>query len=192
MESKAKLFGHPIHQMLIVFPLGLLATSVVFDLVHLLAPAALGDDAARTSYRLISAGLIGGLLAALFGVVDWMAIPGGTRAKRIGGLHGGSNMLVVALFTVSWWLRRDSVDQPSVAALAASFAGAGISLFTARLGGELVNRLGVGVSPNAHLDARSSLDGPEPRGTAAQVERNLCTGAWADSTNDVTYRSTAK
>jgi len=35
MESRAKLFGHPIHQMLIVFPLGLLAMAVVFDLIQL-------------------------------------------------------------------------------------------------------------------------------------------------------------
>lgn len=34
MDSKAKLFGHPIHQMLIAFPVGLLATSVVFDLMR--------------------------------------------------------------------------------------------------------------------------------------------------------------
>jgi uncharacterized membrane protein len=36
MESRLKLFGHPMHPMLIVFPLGLLATSVIFDIVHLI------------------------------------------------------------------------------------------------------------------------------------------------------------
>jgi hypothetical protein len=36
MESKAKLFGHPIHPILIVFPLGLLATSLIFDIIYLL------------------------------------------------------------------------------------------------------------------------------------------------------------
>jgi uncharacterized membrane protein len=35
MEAKAKLFGHSIHQMLIVFPLGLLATSFIFDIIYL-------------------------------------------------------------------------------------------------------------------------------------------------------------
>ena len=33
MESRAKLFGHPIHPMLIVFPLGLLAAAVIFDII---------------------------------------------------------------------------------------------------------------------------------------------------------------
>ena len=35
MESKARLLGHPVHQMLVVFPLGLLGASVVFDLLAL-------------------------------------------------------------------------------------------------------------------------------------------------------------
>ncbi|HEX6904469.1 MAG TPA: hypothetical protein VF789_32475 [Thermoanaerobaculia bacterium] len=34
MKAKARLFGHPIHQMLIVFPLGLLATSLFFKTEH--------------------------------------------------------------------------------------------------------------------------------------------------------------
>jgi uncharacterized membrane protein len=34
MQSRARLLGHPVHQMLIVFPLGLLATAVIFDVIH--------------------------------------------------------------------------------------------------------------------------------------------------------------
>ena len=65
MESKAKLLGHPIHPMLIVFPLGLLATSLIFDIIALAA-----DNATLfiASYWLIAAGVIGGLLAAIFGL----------------------------------------------------------------------------------------------------------------------------
>ncbi len=60
MESRAKLFGHPIHPMLIPFPLGLLATSLAFDLVRLLAG---GEPWAEVAYWMIAAGIIGGLLA---------------------------------------------------------------------------------------------------------------------------------
>jgi uncharacterized membrane protein len=157
MESKVKLFGHPLHQMLIVFPLGLLGTSVVFDLIHLT-----GDRpwAATVAYALIAAGIVGGLLAAPWGLVDWIAIPTGTRAKAIGALHGAGNVLVLLLFAVSWWLRRDQVEQPATVAWIVSFCGAALALVTGWLGGELVDRLGVGVSTNAHLNARSSLDGP--------------------------------
>ena len=157
MESKVKLFGHPLHQMLVVFPLGLLGASVVFDLIHLFGDSAY---AAGVSYALIGAGLVAGLLAAPWGTVDWLSIPAGTRAKAIGALHGGGNLLVLLLFATSFWLRRDQVEQPATVAWVISFCGAALSLVTGWLGGELVDRLGVGVSPNAHLNARSSLQGP--------------------------------
>ena len=157
MESRVKLFGHPVHQMLIVFPLGLLATSVVFDIIHIASGAAY---AATVAFALIASGIVGGLLAAPFGLIDWLAIPSGTRAKRIGGLHGGGNVVVLVLFAISLWLRYGHVEQPPTAAVVLSFCGAAISLVTAWLGGELVDRLGIGVSADAHPDARSSLDGP--------------------------------
>src|SRR3954454_15739137 len=43
-------------------------------------------------------GIVGGLIAAVFGLIDWLAIPAGTRAKAIGAWHGGGNVLVVLLF----------------------------------------------------------------------------------------------
>lgn len=157
MESRVKLFGHPVHQMLVVFPLGLLGTSVVFDLIHLVADS---TYAAGVAYALIAAGLIAGLLAAPWGTIDWLAIPAGTRAKSVGAMHGVGNVVVLLLFAASWWLRRDAVEQPPTFAWVLSFAGAALALVTAWLGGELVDRLGVGVSKNAHLNARSSLEGP--------------------------------
>jgi len=167
MESRVRLFGHPLHQMQIVFPLGLLATSVVFDLMHLLGGS---STAPGIAFALIAAGLVGGLLAAPWGFIDWLAIPRGTRAKAIGAMHGGGNVVVLLLFAASWWLRDGGVEPPSTAAWILSFCGAGLALVTAWLGGELVDRLGVGVSANAHLDARSSLDGPaDPPREAAHV-----------------------
>lgn len=154
MDARAKLLGHPIHQMLIVFPLGLLGTSIAFDIAHLVS----GNGYwAEISYWLIVAGLIGGVVAAPFGTIDWMKIPAGTRAKRVGALHGLGNVVVVVLFLGSWLLRRDTPAQPEMLALLLSFAGVGLSLVTAWMGGELVDRLGVGVHDDAHLDAPSSL-----------------------------------
>jgi uncharacterized membrane protein len=156
MESKVRLLGHPVHQMLVVFPLGLLATSVVFDFFGRIGDS---QNALDVCYALIGAGLVGALLAAPFGTIDWLAIPRGTRARRIGALHGGGNLVVVVLFALSFWLRR-GVEVPPVTATVLSTAGAGLALVTGWLGGELVDRLGVGISDNASLDARSSLDGP--------------------------------
>jgi len=154
MESKVKAFGHPIHPMLIVFPLGLLITAVVFDIIKLVTDHGRWSDYA---WHLIAVGIIGGLLAALFGLIDWLAIPSGTRAKSIGLLHGIGNVVVVALFGISWLLRRDEPRDPSTLALVLSFAGILLGTVTSWLGGELVDRLGVGVDAGAHLNAPSSL-----------------------------------
>jgi uncharacterized membrane protein len=160
MESRAKLFGHPIHQMLIVFPLGLLATAVAFDVVALVRSQGYWSELA---FWMIAAGVVTGLLAAPFGFVDWLAIPSGTRAKRIGAIHGLGNVLIVLLFATSWLMRRDAPAAPEQVALALSFVAGGGALITGWLGGELVDRLSVGVDDGAHVDAPSSLRTPRVR-----------------------------
>lgn len=154
MDSRVKVAGHSIHQMLIVFPLGLLATAVVFDIIYL---ANDNPRWAEVSYWMIAAGLIGGLLAAPPGLIDWLAIPSGTRAKAVGAWHGIGNVIVLTLFAVSWFLRRDLPTAPSTTALVLSFGGVALAVVTAWLGGELVARLGVGVDTGAHLNAPNSL-----------------------------------
>lgn len=154
MESRAKLFGHPIHQMLIVFPLGLLATSIFFDVIAIAAEI---PGLAQAAYYMIAAGIVSGLIAAVFGLIDFLGIPNGTRAKRIGLMHGGGNVLVVVLFAASWILRRGHPADPGTLAVVLSAAGAALGGLTGWLGGELVDRLGVGVDDGANLDAPSSL-----------------------------------
>src|SRR5688572_1101019 len=79
LQDGVKVAGHRVHQMLIVLPLGTLITGVVFDIIHL----ATGNAAwALISFWLIVAGVITALLAAVFGALDYLSIPGGTRAKR--------------------------------------------------------------------------------------------------------------
>lgn len=157
MESKIKLLGHPVHPILIVFPLGLLATAVVFDLLYVIRNT---TEFALVAFWMITAGIIGGLLAAAFGLLDWANIPGGTRAKRIGLLHGVGNVLVVALFAVSWYLRSsDPAHLPGTLSIVLELLAAGIAVVTGWLGGELVDRLGVGVDKGANVNAPSSLSG---------------------------------
>lgn len=157
MEAKAKFLGHPIHQMLIVFPLGLLATAVIFDVIYLVTGT---PTMAVVAYWMIAAGLLGGLVAAPFGLVDWFSIPDGTRAKSVGLRHAAGNVLALVLFATSWFLRGDRPEDPSTTAFVLALAGAGVAAVSGWLGGELVGRLGVGVDDGAHLDAPSSLEGP--------------------------------
>ncbi|HEY0594064.1 MAG TPA: DUF2231 domain-containing protein [Thermoanaerobaculia bacterium] len=156
MQSKARLLGHPIHQMLIVFPLGLLGMSLFFDLIGLIWDF---DALFPASYYMIAAGIITGLTAAVFGFIDWLGIPSGTRAKRVGLAHGSGNVVVVVLFAASWFLRRGNPADPALVAVVLSAVGVGIALVTGWLGGELVDRLSVGVDEGAHVDAPSSLSG---------------------------------
>jgi uncharacterized membrane protein len=174
MESKVKVAGHPVHPMLIVFPLGLLATAVLFDIIYLVS-----DNSRWTlvAYYMVGAGVIGGLAAAVPGWLDWFAIPNGTRAKRIGLLHGVGNVIVLALFILSWLLRRDNPEVPPTGAIVAGLVGLVLASVTGWLGGELVDRLGVGVDEGAHLDSPSSLSklpaggGSHPAGAHAGAER---------------------
>jgi len=155
MESRVKLLGHPVHPMLVVFPLGLLATAVIFDLLYLIFDNRLLPTA---SYYMIAAGILGGLLAAIFGFIDWLALPTGSRAKNIGLWHGLGNVVIVVLFAVSWLMRGNNVDfLPDSAALTLSFAGTLLALITAWIGGELVYRLGVAVDPGANVNAPNSI-----------------------------------
>ncbi len=156
MDSRAKILGHSIHQQLVVFPLGLLGTAVVFDLVYLL----MGDETmAVVAFWMIVAGIVGGLAAAPFGWIDWFAIPSGTRAKTVGLTHGLTNVVVLLLFVVSAWLRWDDPRQPELLAHVAAFVAFFLALLGGWLGGELVSRLGVGVYEGAHLNSPNSLSG---------------------------------
>ena len=174
MDSRVKIAGHPVHPMLIVFPLGLLATATVFDVIFLVS-----NDPRWTeiAYYMIGAGVIGGLAAAPFGWIDWLGIPKGTRAKRIGLTHGIGNTVVLVLFFASWLLRRDTVSLRPTEAIVAGLAGVALAVVTGWLGGELVDRLGVGVDEGAHLNSPSSLSAlPAASGRAGPSHTPLGSG----------------
>jgi uncharacterized membrane protein len=157
MESRVKLLGHPIHPMLIVLPLGLFVAAVIFDALYMWRA---NPTFAIVGFWNIGLGILGGLLAAVFGLLDWLGIPEGTRAKRIGLLHGGTMVVVVALFAFVLWARSEAVDPLLTAPL---FSLEVLTLLMGAvggwLGGELVDRLGVGVYDDANVSAPSSLSG---------------------------------
>src|SRR5436853_5169736 len=142
------------HPMLIVFPLGLFAAAVVFDLIRI---AGAGGAWGEAAFYDIAVGIVGGLLAAVFGLIDWLAIPSGTRAKAVGMWHGIGNVVIVVLFAVSWLLRLHNPSSPGVAPFVLALVAVLMALVTGWLGGELVERLRVGVDDSAHMDAESSL-----------------------------------
>ena len=159
MESKVKLLGHPVHAMLTDFPAALFTATVLFDVIGLIT----GDrQFATVSWWALTVGLLFGLAAALFGLIDWLGIRADTRAKRIGMYHGLGNLVVVILFAGSWLLRLGSAGYvPSGVAVLLGIVAIGIALVTLWLGGELVFRLRIGVDEIAGANAPSSLS-PSP------------------------------
>lgn len=156
MESHSKLFGHPAHTILITVPLGLLSTAVIFDTLALMTRK---PKLAEQGLAMTGAGILGGLAAAPFGTWDWLFIPQGTRARRIGRVHGLGNVAMLGLFGASWVLRRGAGTKIGGLPFALSVAGFSLAGLTGWLGGELVGRLGAGVDDGANLDAPSSLSG---------------------------------
>lgn len=162
----ARLLGHQVHPMFIV-SLGLLGAAVVVDLLYLV-----GNDRglAVVSYWNMSAGLIGGLHAAVFGLWDWLAIRPRTRAKAIELWHGSISVVVLMLFATSWWIRgADFHYVPSASALALSFIAFVLVLVAGWLDGELVQRLGAGVNRKAGVDVAGSLRGRPREATGAAL-----------------------
>lgn len=162
MKSRATVLGHPLHQVLVTFPIGVFGFAAVCDVGRALAR---DRGKARSWYaaaqRAIGAGLVGVLAAAPFGLIDFLAIPRRTRAKSVGLQHGIGNLGVGGLFLASFLLRKKS-RAPRVAT-ALSSVGLALAGVTAWLGGELVNRLGVGVYEPTSFDAPSTLERPEGR-----------------------------
>ena len=154
MESKTKVLGHSVHQMLVHFPVGLLLASLAFDV---LATVFGGAGMASAAYWMLSTGILGACLAMPFGLIDLMAIPDRTRASRIGTWHAIGNVVALSLYVSSWAVRPDSESAAPGLAVLFSVVASLTLLMTAWLGGELVSRLGVGVSLGANLNASSSL-----------------------------------
>lgn len=135
-------YGHPFHPILVTVPIGAWVASFVFDLASRWA----GDAAvfATGSRWLLALGVVGALVAALFGFLDLMAIPSRTAARRTGYLHMALNLAVTAVFTVSF-LVRDGDGPVSWALIVVSLAALGALGISGWLGGKLTYRYGVRV-----------------------------------------------
>lgn len=155
MESRAKLLGHPVHQMLIPIPAGLFIVGAILDIVHAFVDT---TWIPTVTYWNIAIGIVSALVAAVFGLADWTKIPQNTRAKRVGALHGVGNVVAVVLFGLALWIRSGLPDRAvNNTALALEIVAFALLGLTAWLGGELVDRLGIGVDDGAHVDAPNSL-----------------------------------
>ncbi len=152
-----KILGHPVHPMFVVYPLAMFIGALILDIVYLITRVAALPIA---SFYMIAVGIVGGLIAAVFGFIDWLGLQSNTRAKRLGAWHGIGNFTMVVLQLISWVIRLGAPGYvPSALALILTVLGVAIILVTAWLGGELVYRLGSAVDAGANANAPSSLSG---------------------------------
>ncbi len=138
MKSKAVLLGHPVHPMLIPFPIAFLTGAVLFDAAGLVS----GNPAWwATGGHLVAAGLGTALLAAVPGVVDYLyTVPprssGKTRATR----HMAAMLSAVALFSAAWLLRGSAAAPAALGVLSLEAAGLALVAAGGYMGGTMVTR----------------------------------------------------
>ena len=138
-------YGHPFHPILVTIPIGAWIASLVFDIIGFTA-----DDAepyAVGARLLILIGIVGALLAAIWGLMDLSQLAGGTRARRTALIHMSLNLLVVVLFVINFFVRLNAGDeQVSVAGFWLSVVGLLVLIVSGWLGGKLAYRYGVRVA----------------------------------------------
>jgi nitrite reductase/ring-hydroxylating ferredoxin subunit/uncharacterized membrane protein len=142
MRTRASIKSHPIHAMLIPFPIAFFAGAFFFDLVGWFT----GREALwTTGGHLIAAGVITGLLAAVPGVVDYFgSVPPESSAKKRATKHGLVNIVAVAIFGAIWWLRLDPAAPPGLGILLGEAVGLVLLSMGGWMGGTLVHRNFIG------------------------------------------------
>jgi uncharacterized membrane protein/nitrite reductase/ring-hydroxylating ferredoxin subunit len=144
MKSRANIKGHPVHPMLIPFPVAFFTGTLIFDI--------LGLAYDHTTYWIIGqhlgiAGIIGGLVAAVPGLIDYFStVPPDSSAKKRATLHGLTNITMLLIFSVAAFYRRSDSAMP-VLVIALEAAGFILMSIAGWMGATLVYRNQIGVDP---------------------------------------------
>jgi uncharacterized membrane protein len=155
MESKARIGGHPIHPMLVPFPLALWTTSFAADVLYYFYR---NLKLLYVAKFLIAAGIVGAAAAAIAGIIDWAAIKD-REAKKVANWHARINIVALIIFCLSLYGRLerngDIVGHRLTIPFLLSLVGVILISISGYLGGELAYRYGVGVSlkPGAGSDS---------------------------------------
>jgi uncharacterized membrane protein len=154
-KTTAAIAGHPIHHILVGFPIAFWFAALATDIAYV-STRDFGWSTA--SIWLVGAGVVMALLAALPGFIDFFG-DHRVRALRDAWRHMIGNLVAVALAALSWGLRLTQGSEVAVLpwGLVLSAAVAAILLYTGWKGGELAYRHRVGVR-EAPSDAETASD----------------------------------
>ena len=146
MASPASIGGHPIHPMLIPFPIALWVFSLIADVLYLWRGNPVWRD--WIAFYTLLGGIIGGVLAAVPGFIDWLSLKDGEVVK-IANWHARLNVIALLIFVASFYLRTTSgaglVGGSYTIPFVLSVVGVILITISGWLGGELVFRHGVAV-----------------------------------------------
>jgi uncharacterized membrane protein len=148
MASPASIGGHPIHPMLIPFPIALWVFSLIADVIYLWRGNPVWRD--WIAFYALLGGIIGAALAAVFGIIDWLSIKD-HEVKKVADWHARLNVVALLIFIASFYLRTTGGSQWAGGSytipLLLSVVGVVLITISGYLGGELVFRHGVAVNP---------------------------------------------
>ncbi len=142
---EGKPLRHPVHPMLVHFPIGLFILSLLLDLASLAFPSV--PNLVRDSFYAMLVGIITALFAAVPGFVDYTDIRSDHPAKRTATAHMTLNLLVVALYGINLGVRSSMLADSKIPLLPLVLSLVGVALLSASgyLGGRLVYDEGISV-----------------------------------------------
>lgn len=142
MKSKANIKSHPIHPILVVFPIAFFTATVLFDVVWLIRGNEIYSTVARYMQML---GIGSAVLAAIAGIIDYVyTIPPDSSAKKRGAKHGLINTTAVIVFAVALYLK-STADTRFIIIAVAEVVGLALLATGGWMGGTLVYRNQIGV-----------------------------------------------
>jgi uncharacterized membrane protein len=142
MQGAAVILHHPIHAILIAFPIAFFVGSLGADIIFL---AVRVEFWRKCALALIAFGIVGALAAAIAGLIDYRTAPMSGSAFGIATAHRNANFLLVGVFVVNFVIRLRRPGHWFGYLL--TLVGFAAVMYAERLGGELVYRHGVGVAP---------------------------------------------
>ena len=156
MASKASIGGHPVHPMLIPFPIALWTTSFATDVIFYFYR---NSSLILISKFMLAAGCLGATAAAVPGIIDWLSITD-SKVKRIADWHARLNIIALIVFAISLYFRMKIgthwVNYHLRIPFLLSFLGVILISISGYLGGELAYKHGVGVAPQHDLPAEEA------------------------------------